>query len=363
MNELGSQIIGGDVKGALETLDRRLVTEEPLAIHGEIYPAAQFALNPPFINPHMPKMYRICRGFYPSLAPRDAERLLRVEVNEYSRRDKIGEARRFGGAPSHNFEDLVEAIRGGDRDQAANVMATISHARGKTEFSRMLLRLGSAYLDDSLGHSVSCTAFILLELIERGEADSWPSFSVLADYFCKGGYSEEPETGSLGDAARVVDGNILRAVSGRGIRALHDTITIYAIEASRPHLEDADYGRLVASWLSYIGDKPAEPFELGGAAADEGELSFDVFEELFRGREVDELVARASRMLADPVGRAMLGDYLLRCSVGAYRGRVDPHVFTGLGSVLWVVDRFWATPSIPLTALYQYVDYASGALL
>ncbi len=289
---------------------------------------------------------------------------LLIEVNEYTRRNKITEVKRTKLAPTHTLKDLRETIRERDREKTAVIMAEISDQRGHAELGRMLLRLGSGYLDVSLSHSVSCTAFIFLEIEDRGKFNSWPSFSVLVDYFCKGGYSEEPETNRVANADEIIDENMLRAVSGRGIGNLHDTITIYAISMSRPHLGDPDYSHLVESWLRYIGDKTAEPFTgFTGAATGGEKLEFSGFEELFRGRKVDELVNRAWVMLADPVDRTMFGKYLLRCCIGSIGSSVDPHVFTGLGSVLWVIDRFWKTPPIPLTALYQYLDYVSRAIL
>ena len=36
-------------------------------IHSSLFPIVQRVLNPPFINPHLPKMYRICRELVPYL--------------------------------------------------------------------------------------------------------------------------------------------------------------------------------------------------------------------------------------------------------------------------------------------------------
>ena len=49
----------------------------------------------------------------------------------------------------------------------AALMLAFLEQLGNVELARRLLLLGSGYLNRSLGHSISCTAFILLEMIER----------------------------------------------------------------------------------------------------------------------------------------------------------------------------------------------------
>jgi len=51
-------------------------------------------------------------------------------------------------------------------------MSAFCDQKGRTEFARRLLLLGSGYLKVSLGHSLSCTAFILLEMLQRRDRDS-----------------------------------------------------------------------------------------------------------------------------------------------------------------------------------------------
>ena len=43
-------------------------------IHQSLFPVVQRVLNPPFINPHLPKMYRICREFIPTWGRRRSPR-------------------------------------------------------------------------------------------------------------------------------------------------------------------------------------------------------------------------------------------------------------------------------------------------
>ncbi len=359
MKSLVAQMLDGELVEAQESLNKRLESELPLKIHGEIYPIAQVALNPPFINPHMPKMYRICGGFYQSLGVEDAERLLRVEVNEYSRREKMKEVRRPEGP--REAGSLKEAIRGGDVEETAAAMDTINRKNGSGALGAQLLRLGSGYLDGSLGHAVSCTSFILQELGDRGPSSCWPSISVLADYFCKGGYAEEDETGTVTEREETIGENILRAVSDTGIASLHDTLTIFAIAKSRPNLDDSTYFRLVGSWIRYLGDKRAEPFRVKRSSG-EGRLEFGEFEDLFLAGDVEKLVTRASAMLTGEEGVALLSDYLLRGVIRNQGNRADPHVFTGLGSIRWVIGTHWDSPDVKPTALYQYLDYASRAM-
>ena len=58
-------------------------------IHLSLFPVAQRVLNPPFINPHLPKMYRVCREFLPYLREDEVPGLVQLEISEYARRPKL----------------------------------------------------------------------------------------------------------------------------------------------------------------------------------------------------------------------------------------------------------------------------------
>ena len=79
--------------------------------------------------------------------------------------------------------------RGIDINDAEFEVSFCDH-RGKAALARQLLLLGSGYLDESLGHSISCTAFILLEMLKRPKDDPWPVPGILSDYFCKGDFQD-----------------------------------------------------------------------------------------------------------------------------------------------------------------------------
>ena len=141
-------------------------------IHLSFFPLVQRVLNPPFINPHLPKMYRIYRELIPYLKKDEIPMFVRLEVNEYARRPKLEKLPKPKLLTSTvSFSDVESAIRERDWEKAAVSMATFHARAGGTELARRLLLLGSGYLSQSLGHSVSCTAFILLEMLERPNQD------------------------------------------------------------------------------------------------------------------------------------------------------------------------------------------------
>ena len=101
MSNLVQLVEEGNVVEALDALQERLdSSEDPQIIRDELYPVAQTVLNPPFINPHLPKMYRVCRELYKHLEPDEAFELLRVEVPEYARREKFESPIKYRGGPS-----------------------------------------------------------------------------------------------------------------------------------------------------------------------------------------------------------------------------------------------------------------------
>jgi hypothetical protein len=133
------------------------------------------------------------------------------------------------------FGDIEAAIEKQDREKAATLMALFQAHEGGQELARRVLLLGSGYLDGTLGHSISCTAFILLEMLQRIDQDSWPALATLADYFCRGRFHRPPPSSAppaFSDEA--LRHHLLRATGGRGIVNLHHTITFYALERVKP---------------------------------------------------------------------------------------------------------------------------------
>jgi hypothetical protein len=83
-------IDNSDPVRALEIFEEELARNcDPWKIHLDLFPSVQAVLNPPFINPHLPKMYRICREFVPYLERDEVPALVRLEVSEYAQRPKL----------------------------------------------------------------------------------------------------------------------------------------------------------------------------------------------------------------------------------------------------------------------------------
>jgi hypothetical protein len=56
-------------------------------------------------------------------------------------------------------------------------------------------------------------------------------------------------------------------------------------------------------------------------------------------------------------GRKRMGRFLVKGVCDQYRGDYNPHYLTGLGSALWMVDRYHDQPQIVANALFQYLDF------
>jgi len=227
-------------------------------IHLSLFPLVQRVLNPPFINPHLPKMYCIYRELIPYLKKDEIPAFIRLEITEYAKRPKLEKLPKANLLTSTvSFTDVESAIREQDWEKTSLLMATFYAQAGGTELARRLLLLGSGYLHHSLGHSISCTVFILLELLDRTDQDLWPAFATLADYFCKGGFHTTPplrRTPAF-PSNEIFDQHLLQASSGRGIVNLHHTITIYAIDRVRHFFTTEEYNHLVGAWIAFMEDK------------------------------------------------------------------------------------------------------------
>ena len=349
-----------DVNRALE-ICAEMVSQgvDPWKIHLSLFSAAQRVQNPPFINPHLPKMYGIGRELVPCLSEGRAGAFLSLEIREYARRPKMEKIRRVNRLASPvGFRDIETAIRANDPEKTAALMAAFLNQESGGEFARRLLLLGSGYLDGSLGHSVSCTAFILSEMLERTEADPWPALSTLAFYFCKGKFGTTPALKKANPTTgkQASNGQMLRATSGKGFVPLHHTITRYAIERARRFLGQEDYIHMVNAWNDFLGDTGEEKGLLERSSF-EPVKQYDQFYETFSTLKTEPVMASLGGMVGSQEGRQKIKRFLVQGVCDKYQGAYDPHYLTGLGSALWVLDQYWQDVSLVTNSMVQYLDF------
>jgi len=358
MDKLLHKMELSDQDGAWELVRDEMAKEgRAWEIHLSLFPLVQRVMNPPFINPHLPKMHGIIREFLPCLEGDDLPALVRLEINEYTRRPKSALLAKPSRHPqSVSFSGIETAIREEEREKCASLMQAYLEQQGIEELARRLLLLGSGYLDRSLGHSISCTAFILLEMIERRDQDPWPALGMLAEYFCSGHFhaTAEMRTTAVIAPQEELDRHLLRATSGDGIVNLHHTITRYAVERVRHLLSGTEYAHLIDCWIDFLGSKEeAAPGDTAGEAA----ADYAGFYQCFSKREEQTVLSALAGMIPSPEGRQQLGRFLIKGVCDQYQGNYNPHLLTGLGSALWVVESCRDRPSIAMNALRQYLNY------
>jgi hypothetical protein len=354
MDNLIRFILDSKKRKALDELGNRLPIADVETIREEIFPAAQMVLNPPYINPHLPKMYNILRDLYPTLDPESKSELVKLEVTEYTRRPKLPQAPSIQEETSIGEGELEAAIEDGDVPRAAMILHTIERLNGNEALSKKLLTIGGAQLEGSLGHSVSCTTFILREISRHPPSEAFPSIWALANYFCKGKFLSNLERQSSSKPSDV-DKNILRAVSGTGIRDLHDTITAYAIEKASPFIDENVVGKLIKRWVEYLGEKEEEPYRVTPDRL--GPPSYNEFLSLYLDHKTESLVTRSMKLVTEGNGVNDFGNYMIRCLLSDYDGNYDPHYFTGLGSLLWVINKYPSQSDVQSSALHQYLEF------
>jgi len=349
-----------DIAGAKNLFNEMVQKgDNPWEIHMSLFPVVQWVLNPPFINPHLPKMYCVYRELMPYLEKDEIPSLINLEVNEYVKRPKLEKMPKEHPVLSPvSFNEVETAIRKQDRERTAAWMAAFLTQKGGTEFARRLLLLGSGYLDQSLGHSISCTVFILREMLERPDQDPWPALAVLADYFCKGRFHTTPALREINPFPidEAIKHHMHRATSGLGIVSLHHTITLYAMERVRHFFNEKEYGHLINSWIAFMGDKGVKQAILNDTKV-EPMTRYAQFYELFSAMEIKPLMARAEKMIISSQGRQNLGRFLIKGLCDKYNRNYNPHYLTGLGSALWIVNHYWNQGSLAINALFQYVSF------
>ncbi len=359
MDQLLQRMEQSDQDGAWEMAGEELAKGRGAwEIHLSLFPLVQRVMNPPFINPHLPKMYGIIREFIPCLEADDLPPLLRLEINEYTRRPKSALLAKPALHPHPvSFSEIETAIREGERERTAALMQAFLDQQGIAELARCLLLLGSGYLDHSLGHSISCTAFFLLEMIERRAQDPWPALGALAEYFCRGQFHTTPAIPAKAVIAPLaeLDRHLIRATSGYGIVNLHHTITRYTIERVRHLLNEPEYAHMIACWIDFLGAKEEEALPVDTSA--ETATDYASFYRCFSNRKEQPVLSALAGLIPSAEGRLRLGRYLIKGVCDQYQGDYNPHFLTGLGAVLWVVESCKDRPAIAMNALRQYLNY------
>ena len=365
MNETALAVAAGNLDEAERLLNSMLAGGvDAWQIHLSLLAVVQRVLNPPYINPHLPKMYAVYRYFIPYLTPAEISALIRLEISECTRRPKLKELpqnKRVNSAVS--FKDCEAAI--GDQDwEKTTVLLAAFHARqGGVQLARRLLLLGSGYLDRTLGHSISCSAFILLEMLARPGLDPWPVLAPLAYYFCRGRFYRTPVLRkSIGPYSNeTLHHYLLLASSGRGIVNLHHTITVYALEQVRRLFSREEYSLLISMWIDFMGKKEIRPIDLNNRGIEPAD-DYDRFYRLFSRLEPEPVVQSLAGLMASPQGRRQLSHFLIKGVCDRYQGNYNAHNLTGLGSALWMIDQYWNQPPVAVSALYQYIDFFFGDL-
>ncbi len=361
---IGSLISSNQTQAAVKLFDSEIKKgAAPWEIHESLFETVQPVLNPPFINPHLPKMYAICREFVPFLKPQDLPGLVRLEIAEYASRPRLAELPK-ADIPRRpiDFNGVEEAIAAGKRGETAKCMAAFLNRHGGEEFARRMLLLGSGYLNNSLGHSISCTAFILLEMLKKKNRDPWPVLSALAEYFCRGHFETTPTSDNKSPlSAGQMEHHILRATSGQGIINLHHTITIYSIDRVRHLFRGEEQSMLISAWIDFMGDK--EPAEvMMDESGPESFTDYDHFYSLFSELNPKPLLKPLVEATRTPDRIPAIKRYLARGVCDLYQGTYNPHYLTGLGSLFWLLDTCRDSDAIILNGLFQYLDFFFNGL-
>ena len=304
-------------------------------------------------------MYAINRELVPFLEPDDVAMLVRVEVEEYAQREKLPSFRKPSVLPTvYDFSQLEKPIINKDVEATAATLYAYLTRAGPIPLASNLLIQGSGYLDQSLGHSISCTTFMLLEMIFRRDEDPWPVLAAIGEYFCDGNFSQRPKLqySAVSDYPEVYILDLKRAVSGTGIVALHHTITLYAIERSKHFWDHSEYDHGLTMWRRMLGDEEEDLYPIEEIAA-EPLLDFTTFYQMFLQADQTILLSYARQALGSEKERHRFAGFLIKAVLRCYDGQYNPHYLTGLGSSLWIMDRFHSHVDIVLSGLHQYLDY------
>lgn len=128
------------------------------------------------------------------------------------------------------------------------------------------------------------------------------------------------------------------------------------MERVRQFFSKEEHNHMLAAWIDFMGDKKAEPFSVDGGGL-EPPADYARFYKIFSSLEARPVVESLVPMITSPQNRRQMGRFLIKGLCDLYQGDYNPHYLTGLGSALWVADRYWDQGQIVANALFQYIDF------
>ncbi len=348
-------IVASDAEGTIREFRKEMsLGTDAWLIHLSLFPVAQRVLNPPFFNGHMPKMYGVCRDLISYLEKDEILALVQLEINEYARRPLVRWVPKPDPLPVRvSFNEIESAILDQDPEKSVVLMASFQAQDSAKELARRLLLLGSGYLKESLGHSISCTAFILREMLSRPDQDPWPCLLTLSDFFCRSTFHSTPDVNTRCEEGtdEILTSEIARAVKGQGIVNMHHTITWYALDWMHPLFDRVGYRHLLNAWIEFMGEKKDQAQTFGTEGIEPAD-DYSRFYRIFSRREARPVVEAFSGLAPSCQGR-----FLIKGLIDQYQGNYDPHYLNGLASALWVLQRHPHRASIALNGIFQYLDF------
>jgi hypothetical protein len=113
---------------------------------------------------------------------------------------------------------------------------------------------------------------------------------------------------------------------------------------------------MIGAWVAFMENKKAEPIILD-LARDGAPVDYDRFFKTFSKLQANKVLGDAAGMIAAQEGRQVLGRFLVKAVCDLYQGNYNPHYLTGLGSTLWIIDRYGKDTSLVNNSMFQYLDF------
>jgi hypothetical protein len=201
--------------------------------------------------------------------------------------------------------------------------------------SQTLLAVGSKFIPNTLGHSISCFYPVVEDLIYTNSRYRNAAVLSYLMYLARFDISEsilkdvEEKTGSPEDYGELLK----RSASGAGIINLHHMITFYILmtwERVRFNKENASPFGILEDWIAGKEiDETRETFVKTSNFTERLPESYSEFSDKFSLKELDQSIGLVFELITEKPKSAY--DWLIRCYAENYEPtRWNPHYYTSL---------------------------------
>ena len=338
----------------------------------ELVPLLLMECNLKYSNFHLVKMSLFLRELTIKeyFTRKTEKQLIKLMAYNFSEKNLVNiEAKREGIYEEHDSSQIMDKLlkeinKGNSHNAFYYALGMLKHQ--PEELCHILLKIGSRFISDSLGHSLSCFYPVVRDYIYQDSIHTPTAILSYIMYLCRYNLNDK-ERASLekkfnGDYSKNCipdDYNDLtyRCASGEGIVNLHHMITLAIYFLWKD--DEFNFNPSCEELLEWVENKEVNKDQKRMISSLNTNVeipsTYKKISDSFHLEELDQSLENYFALLKKDPGNAI--DWLFRLYTEYYQIGWDPHYFTGLYSAFILYFSSGIDKTAGRMAIYQAIKY------